>query len=479
LLDDAGQVTAPPGQRQLQRRDRHPKAASSIRRRRPGVRLGDRQVGDRLVQAPLGEVTHRAHQGQLGGVRARREGPHQRLDSLGLPVEGQAERMVGQQPDRISPVARRLDVPDGLGHLAMLGEPPGGAPVQNRHLFGQRPAQLQPQEIREQVVVAEPRALGVQRFDERVGVLEVEQDPFRARPAGQQIGQFTVDPLEQAGAQQQILDLVWLAFQHLGDQVLGDRAVAAGELGDEPRGVGVASQGDRREPQARGPSLRPLAQQRRAGLGQRDPGGLEKLAGLALGEAQIRRADLGQLAGQAQPMQPQPQIATGGQDSVHMWRKVRQQLSELAERSRRVQLVEIVDDQRDAAARVGELAEHSVGDRLDIEVRCRSRRFRVAGCAGGMTDGIKQGQPELLGVFLVAPHRHEGDAMRPIRIVCPRAQQRGLPAASRSGDDRHFPRCRAIQSGEKIAANDKPESVRATVTRLWFRQRDGVNHVSR
>ena len=114
-------MTAPPGQRQLQRRDRHPEAALAIRRRRLGVRLGDRQVGGRLVQAPLGEVTHRAHQGQLGVIRARREGPQQRLHGLRLPVERQAERMVGEQPGRIRPVARRLRVPDGLDHLAVLG----------------------------------------------------------------------------------------------------------------------------------------------------------------------------------------------------------------------------------------------------------------------------------------------------------------------------------------------------------------------
>jgi hypothetical protein len=42
LLDDAGQVTAPPGQRQLQRRDRYPEAALATWRRRLGVRLGDR-----------------------------------------------------------------------------------------------------------------------------------------------------------------------------------------------------------------------------------------------------------------------------------------------------------------------------------------------------------------------------------------------------------------------------------------------------
>ena len=98
---------------------------------------------------------------------------------------------------------------------------------------------------------------------------------------------------EQRGAQQQILDVGRLAVEHLGEQVLGDRAVAAGELRDEPLRVGVAGQGDRREPQARGPALGPLVQQRCPGRGQRDARGVEQLAGLALGEAQVGGADLG------------------------------------------------------------------------------------------------------------------------------------------------------------------------------------------
>ena len=305
LLENVGQVTAPPSQRQLQRRDRHPEAALATWWRGLGVRLGDRQVRGGLVQASLDEVTACAHQRQLGVCAgARREGPQQRLDGLRLTVERQAERMVGQQPGRVGPVARRLGVPDGLDHLAVLVEPPGGPQVQRRHLLGQRPAQLQPEEIREQVVVAKPGPFGVQGHDKRVRVLELQQDPFRARAAGQQVGQFAVDPVEQRGAQEQVLDVVGLEFEHLGEQVLGDRSVAAGELRDELLWVGVSGQGDYREAEARGPSFRPLVQQRRAGLGQGDTRGAEQLACLALGEAQIRRTDLGELAGQAQLMQP-------------------------------------------------------------------------------------------------------------------------------------------------------------------------------
>jgi hypothetical protein len=93
-------------------------------------------------------------------------------------------------------------VPDGVGNLAMLDKPLRGPPVQPRHLCGQRPAQLQPQQIPEQVVVAKPRAPGVQRHDKRVRVFQCQQDPFRARAAGQQIRQLTVDPAEQGSTQQ-------------------------------------------------------------------------------------------------------------------------------------------------------------------------------------------------------------------------------------------------------------------------------------
>jgi len=112
-----------------------------------------------------------------------------------------------------------------------------------------------------------------------------------------------------------------------------------------------------RSPRAGGPrpTLPSLVQQRGAGLGQRDTRGIEQLAGFALGEAQIRRADLGQLARQAQLMQVQREIATGGQNRLHVAGQVRQQPGELGERVRRVQLVQIVDDQVEAAALPGEL----------------------------------------------------------------------------------------------------------------------------
>ena len=105
---------------------------------------------------------------------------------------------------------------------------------------------------------------------------------------------------------------------------------------------------------------------------------------------------------------------------------------------------------------LGELREHPVDHRPPIEVGRRCWRFRTASGGGGLTDRTEQGKPELLGVVLIALHLHDGEPVRLTRTVGPSAQQRRLPAARRSRDDRHLPRRRAIQSGEKITPADQP-----------------------
>src|ERR1035438_4575019 len=127
--------------------------------------------------------------------------------------------------------------------------------------------------------------------------------------------------------------------------------------------------------------------------------------------------------------------------------------------------MDIVDHQHDATTMLGEFQQHPVNHRLPVEVRRRSWRL-ILDRAGSLTDGVEQGKPEKLCILLVMPHRHRSDAMRLIRAVCPGAQQRCLPAASRRRDDRHLPRCRAVETGEEIVASDHSGSVHATFTYL-------------
>jgi hypothetical protein len=72
--------------------------------------------------------------------------------------------------------------------------------------------------------------------------------------------------------------------------------------------IRVTGQRQCRQPQPGRPPLGPLVQQRHPGVRQRDPRRSQQRAGFPLGKPQVRRADLGQLAGQPQPLQPQPQI---------------------------------------------------------------------------------------------------------------------------------------------------------------------------
>src|SRR5580658_11340999 len=87
-----------------------------------------------------------------------------------------------------------------------------------------------------------------------------------------------------------------------------------------------------------------------------------------------------------------------------------------------------------------------------------------------MTHRVEQGQPELLGVLLVAWYLQQSEPALLLRTAGPGAQQGRLPAAGRSGDDRHLPRRCAIQGSDKITPVDQPGSRRshtASVTLVY------------
>ena len=167
-------------------------------------------------------------------------------------------------------------------------------------------------------------------------------------------------------------------------------------------------------------------------------------------------------------MQAQPKVMTRGQNRVRIWGKVGQQPGELGEGLRRIQLVEIINHQRDVVAGIGEFREHP------STIACSLKSGVAADGSASLaaprqTDRVEQSQPELLGILLIPLHLHDSKPVRLTGTVGPRPQQRRLPAAGRSRDDRHFLRRRAIKSGEKIIPVDQPGVIRATVKGLpWY-----------
>src|SRR5207302_4710780 len=126
------------------------------------VGLGQRQLSSGFLQPALCELNRRVSQRQLRMIDGRpgREGPQQRGNRALLPVERQTEQVVCEQRRRVRPVTSREQVSHGLDRLAVVREPPGGATMEVRNLFGldmdKASAELQAQKIRQQMVVAEP-----------------------------------------------------------------------------------------------------------------------------------------------------------------------------------------------------------------------------------------------------------------------------------------------------------------------------------
>ncbi len=206
-------------------------------------------------------------------------------------------------------------------------------------------SQLQLQQVREQPVVAEPRPRHVQRHHERIRLLQLLQDPLAALVSGQQIGELAIDLFQDRGSQQQPPHLLALPLQDLGQQVVRYRPLAARKLSREPDRVRVPGQRQRRQPQPRRPPLRPLIQHPQRRLGQLHPRRCEQLPGLSQAEPQVRRADLGELPFQPQPVQPQPQIMPGRQHEPQLRRAAQQQQLQLPPRFRRPQLVHVIEHQ--------------------------------------------------------------------------------------------------------------------------------------
>ena len=219
--------------------------------------------------------------------------------------------------------------------------------MQRRQFGRAAPPQFQLQQIGEQLMVAEPGPPRVQRDDERARLLELLQDPLAARVPGQQVGQLAIDPFQYRGPQQHPPGLFALPIQHLGQQVLGDRALAAAELGRETFRIGMPGQRQRRQPQPRRPAFGPVIQDAQSDVRQRHAGRVEQRPRLRRAEPQIGRADLAKLSGQAQPVQAQPQVVAGDQHETQGGRRAHDQQFQLAQRLGRAQLVQVVEHQPD------------------------------------------------------------------------------------------------------------------------------------
>lgn len=129
---------------------------------------------------------------------------------------------------------------EGVADGVLEAEPglvPGTrAPVEVRHPPGCLGEQARLQHVGEQVVVAVPAAVGVERDEEQVVPLEAAEDPGGVGASGQRVAERTREALEHRGREQEVAQLRGLPGEDLVGQVVEDEPVAAGKGGDEPGG---------------------------------------------------------------------------------------------------------------------------------------------------------------------------------------------------------------------------------------------------
>ena len=261
--------------------------------------------------------------------------------------------MVGDQRRGRAHAAGGERVRQRLAPEPGAGEPLRRARVELRLEAGALEPQARAQQLGEQPVVAEPRAVTVERDEERAGALELLERERAVVAAGQRVGQIAADAAGDARAQQQLARRRGQPGQHLAGQVVGDGAIVAGELGDERVGVGLAAQRQPGEPEAGGPALRALEQARDERGPQREPQPLQQRGRLLQREREIGGAQLAQAAGQPQARERKLRIGAGRRHHVQRVAAMDEQLAERGER-RAAQQVEVVEHEHRALRRTGQ-----------------------------------------------------------------------------------------------------------------------------
>lgn len=253
-------------------------------------------------------------------------------------------------------VHRRIDVisgKEGADRLARRGD--GGCPtVQLDQLARKLTGEALTQEVAEQVVEAvDRRRHRADPVDEEVARVEVVEDGGGgARPAhgGDGVGRELV---QHRAAQQAAAHVIRLAVQHLVEDERAQLVIGVSHHG-RATSAGADVQGDRGGPAAAGP--RELV-----GHGRVATAGAEQLVDVGGQEAKLGEAQLGQLAADPPPSQPDIGVAAGGDDHAGRPRQVLDDAGQEIEGVRPGQRVRVVED-HDRSVEVGQIAQAGSGE---------------------------------------------------------------------------------------------------------------------
>src|SRR5215212_324278 len=230
-----------------------------------------------------------------------------------------------QQP-RALVVSGRDGLPDRPLEVASTLQPHARPFAQGGHQVGLAARELVEQQLGEEMVVAVPLSLLVQRNHEQVGAGELAQESARTLPTRDRIAQRASHRPQDRGLEQKLPYILGESSQNLLSQEGDDVAVAAAKRLDECMLVLLVLQGEGSEVDPRRPPFGTLEQHREVIGADAKPHLLVQQAiGFILGEGELLGADLVHLSLGPKPSQWQRRVRAARDDEVDVLGEVLQE----------------------------------------------------------------------------------------------------------------------------------------------------------
>ena len=177
------------------------------------------------------------------------------------PLDGR-QVVLGDQTGRRLDLAGLDRMADGLAHAPGGGEPGESVAVELPAPLDRAPPELGAQQVREQVVIAVPLAMIVQRRQEQVAALELDQQLGGAAAADGGVADRSGHPLEDRRLDEEVAHGWRQRIERDLLEVVADVARGTAEAGHCTFAVGGVPQGEVREVEPGGPPLGVLVQGR-------------------------------------------------------------------------------------------------------------------------------------------------------------------------------------------------------------------------
>src|SRR5215211_4545599 len=260
-----------------------------------------------------------------------------------------------QQPDTLV-VSGRDGLPDRPLEVARTLQPHARPFAQGGHQVGLAAPELVEQQLGEEMVVAVPLSLLVQRNHEQVGVSELAQESARTLPTRDRIAQRASHRPQYRSLEQKLPHLLGEVRQNLLSQEGDDVAVAAAERLDEGMLVLLVLQGEGGEVDPRRPPFGTLEQHREVIGADAKPHLLVQQAiGFILGEGELLGADLVHLSLGPKPSQWQRRVRAARDDDVDVLGEVLQEEGHRVMRALLGHELVVIEHQYDSLGQLGEL----------------------------------------------------------------------------------------------------------------------------